>query len=170
MAAKEYVILVDQHDREIGKAEKLQAHHEGLLHRAFSLFIFNDAGDMLIHQRALSKYHSGGLWTNACCSHPRPAEPIEQAVHRRLYEELGFDCQLFYQTNFIYKVRFDEDNLFEHEFDHVFKGIFNGTCKPNPDEVTAIDWIPLNTLYNDVITHPEKYTAWFKIALKKIVW
>jgi isopentenyl-diphosphate Delta-isomerase len=167
---KEYVILVDKHDNEIGRAEKLQAHKEGLLHRAFSIFIFNSAGDMLIHQRAHAKYHSGGLWTNACCSHPRTGETLEQAAHRRLREELGFDCPLTYKMNFIYKVKFDEDNLFEHEFDHVFFGVFDGNFIPNPDEVAAIVWVPLNKLCLDVDQHPEKYTAWFKIALKKITW
>lgn len=167
---KEYVILVDENDIEIGKAEKLQAHHEGLLHRAFSIFIFNKAGDMLIHQRAHSKYHSGALWTNACCSHPRPGENILDAAHRRLKEELGFDCPLRYKTYFIYKVKFDENGLFEHEFDHVFLGFFDGVIHPNPEEVASIDWVPVKKLHDDIKQNPQKYTAWFKIALEKIAW
>ncbi|NDD55500.1 isopentenyl-diphosphate Delta-isomerase, partial [bacterium] len=117
---QEFVVLVDQNDQQIGVEEKLSAHRQGLLHRAFSIFLFNPEGRMLIHQRALHKYHSGGLWTNACCSHPRPGEEVADAAKRRLQEELGISCALEKQFSFIYKVHLVEDGLYEHEFDHVF--------------------------------------------------
>ncbi len=120
---EEFVVLVDQDDQKLGLMEKQQAHVAGLLHRAFSVFVFNSKGELMIQQRAASKYHSPTLWTNTCCSHPRDNETYEQAAHRRLEEEMGFDCELEYKFNFIYKAHLEND-LIEHELDHVFIGTF----------------------------------------------
>jgi isopentenyl-diphosphate Delta-isomerase len=166
---KARVILVDQSDRELGSEEKIKAHQEGLLHRAFSIFIFNSKCEMLIHRRALHKYHSGGLWTNACCSHPYFGESLEKAASRRLQEEMGFDCHLKLIFNFIYKAHIQKDNLIEHELDHVFFGITNQIPNPNPQEIAEIAWIPLSTLIFDVQQHPEKYTQWFVISLERVL-
>jgi len=125
------VILVDKNDNPIGTEEKLQAHKDAKLHRCFSILIFNSDGKMMIHQRQKGKYHCGGLWTNACCSHPRPGECTLDAAHRRLVEEMGFDTELEELFSFTYKAEFP-NGLAEHEFDHVFKGVFNGTPKPDP--------------------------------------
>lgn len=162
----ETVILVDKHDRQIGIEEKLKAHREGKLHRAFSVFIFNDEGEMLLQKRALHKYHSAGLWTNACCSHPRPGEPVAQAATRRLQEEMGFACKLQKAFDFIYKVEFD-NGLIEHEFDHVFVGNYDGGIAPDPDEVVDYRWVKIATLKKEIETFPEKYTVWFKLALER---
>jgi len=165
---KDLVIIVNEQDQELGTEEKLSAHQQGLLHRAFSIFIFNSCKQMLIHQRAHDKYHSGGLWTNACCSHPRQGEELEAAAHRRLTEELGFDCPLQWKMSFIYRIKFERDNLFEHEFDHVFFGVTDQQPQPNPAEVADIAWVELDDLYTDIARHPDKYTYWFKVALEKI--
>ena len=158
----EYVILVDENDQEIGKMEKQEAHEKGLLHRAFSVFVFNENKELLLQQRALTKYHSAGLWTNTCCSHPRIGETIEQAAHRRLMEEMGFDCDLSTKTSFIYKAAF-ENGLTEHEFDHVLVGSFNGEININPTEVKNFKWINLEELQIDLLQNNQNYTAWFKI-------
>ena len=164
----EKIVLVDENDREIGTEEKLKAHKDGKLHRAFSIFIFNSKGEMLLQKRAKNKYHSGGLWTNACCSHPRPDERLGDAIHRRLKEEMGFDCELKKMFHFIYKVKFD-NNLTEHEFDHVFVGIYDGKVKPNPEEVEDFKWININDLIKDIRTNDKRYTYWFNIALPKVL-
>ncbi len=158
----EYVILVDENDQEIGTMEKQEAHEKGLLHRAFSVFVFNENKELLLQQRALTKYHSAGLWTNTCCSHPRIGETIEQAAHRRLMEEMGFDCELSTKTSFIYKAAF-ENGLTEHEFDHVLVGSFNGEINFNPTEVKKFKWINLEELQIDLLQNNQNYTAWFKI-------
>lgn len=158
----EYVILVDENDQEIGTMEKQEAHEKGLLHRAFSVFIFNEKKELLLQQRALTKYHSAGLWTNTCCSHPRIGETIEKAAHRRLMEEMGFDCELSTKTSFIYKAAF-ENGLTEHEFDHVLVGSFNGEINFNPTEVKNFKWINLEELQIDLLQNNQNYTAWFKI-------
>jgi len=158
----EYVILVDENDQEIGTMEKQEAHEKGLLHRAFSVFVFNENKELLLQQRALTKYHSAGLWTNTCCSHPRIGETIEQAAHRRLMEEMGFDCDLSTKTSFIYKAAF-ENGLTEHEFDHVLVGSFNGEINFNPTEVKKFKWINLEELQIDLLQNNQNYTAWFKI-------
>ncbi len=158
----EYVILVDENDQEIGTMEKQEAHEKGLLHRAFSVFVFNENKELLLQQRALTKYHSAGLWTNTCCSHPRIGETIEQAAHRRLMEEMGFDCELSTKTSFIYKAAF-ENGLTEHEFDHVLVGSFNGEINFNPTEVKNFKWINLEELQIDLLQNNQNYTAWFKI-------
>ncbi len=164
----EMLILVDENDRQIGTEEKIKAHEEGKLHRAFSIFIFNSKGEMLLQKRAKTKYHSGGLWTNTCCSHPRDGERIEEAVHRRLKEEMGFDCELEEKFHFIYKVKLDH-GLTEHEFDHVFVGKYDGEVKPNPEEADDFKWINMETLKKDLEEHPENYTEWFKIAIQKFL-
>jgi len=164
----EMVILVDETDKEIGTEEKIKTHKEGKLHRAFSIFIFNSKGEMLLQKRAKSKYHSGGLWSNACCSHPRPKEDIEQAAHRRLMEEMGFDCDLQESFDFVYKANLDHD-LTEYEFDHVFIGKYEGKIKLNPEEAEDFKWVNIDALKGDVEKHPEKYTVWFKCALTEVL-
>ncbi len=165
---EEFVVLVDQDDQKLGLMEKQQAHIAGLLHRAFSVFVFNSKGELMIQQRAASKYHSPTLWTNTCCSHPRDNETYEQAAHRRLEEEMGFDCELEYKFNFIYKAHLEND-LIEHELDHVFIGTFDDEPKLNPDEVMAYRWVELDDLKKDMEKNPQNYTAWFKIIFEHYV-
>lgn len=172
----EEVILVDENDNSIGTCEKIEAHRNGgKLHRAFSVFIFNSRGEMLLQKRSIKKYHFGGLWTNACCSHPRPGEKIEDAAHRRLKEEMGFDCPLKKIFSFIYKATF-KNGLTEREFDHVFIGFYDGDVKPNPNEADGYAWIDVNELKKDIIENPkkypdfpEKYTPWFKKAFERVI-
>jgi len=163
----EQVILVDERDNALGAMEKMEAHRRAVLHRAFSVFVFNDRGEMLIHRRAIEKYHSGGLWTNACCSHPREGETTEEAAHRRMMEEMGFDCEMQEEFSFIYRAELDNE-LTEHELDHVFFGRFNGIPTPNPEEVCEWKYISPELLHRDVKLRPTAYTEWFKIALDKI--
>lgn len=164
---KEFVILVDEQDNDIGVMEKLEAHQKGLLHRAFSVFIFNDKDELLLQQRAFSKYHSGGLWTNSCCSHPRPNETIKDAANRRLFEEMGMSCDLKIKTNFIYKTPF-ENGLTEHELDYVLIGNTNQNPIINKEEVENYKWISIADIKKDIISNPHQYTSWFKIALEKV--
>lgn len=164
----EYVILVDENDNQIGLMEKMEAHEKGLLHRAFSVFIFNTKGEMLLHQRAISKYHSGGLWTNACCSHPRDNEATIDAAHRRLGEEMGFDCEIKEEFHFTYKSALDS-GLTEHELDHVYIGEYEGEINPNPEEVESYKYISIPALTKDMEESPEKYTEWFKICLEEVL-
>ena len=161
------VVLVNEQDVQIGTMEKMQAHQEGLLHRAFSIFIFNNKGEMLLQQRAANKYHSPNLWSNACCSHPMPGEKTEAAAHRRLEEELGFDTSLIHDFHFIYKAQF-ENGLIEHEFDHVFVGTYNGSILPNSLEVKDYCFMKWEDIENSLQTHPHKYSEWFKIAFEKM--
>ena len=165
---KEFVVLVDQDDQKLGLMEKQQAHVVGLLHRAFSVFVFNSNGELMIQQRAASKYHSPTLWTNTCCSHPRDNETYDQAAHRRLQEEMGFDCDLEFKFSFIYKAHLD-NNLTEHELDHVFIGTFDEEPQLNPDEVMAYRWVDLMDLKKDIEKNPQNYTAWFKIIFENYV-
>ena len=165
--AHEQVVLVDEHDNEVGTMEKIEAHEKALLHRAFSIFVFNDAGQMMLQKRALSKYHSPGLWTNTCCSHPRPKESLEEATRRRIVEEMGFECEMHEVFSFIYKAAFDR-GLTEHELDHVFMGLHNGDPLINPDEVEEWKWIDIDDLLKDIDQFPDKYTVWFKIAVKEM--
>ena len=160
------IVLVDRQDIECGTMEKLEAHQKGLLHRAFSVFIFNNDNELLIHQRNFLKYHSGGLWSNTCCGHPRPNENVEAAAFRRLEEEMGFTCVLEKEFDFIYKATFG-NGLIEHEFDHVFSGVYNKNPIPNIDEVSDYKWINWEDLLIDVEINPEKYTFWFKKCLSK---
>ncbi len=162
----ENVILVDQRDQPLGTMEKMEAHRKGLLHRAFSVFILNETGELMMQRRALDKYHSGGLWTNTCCSHPRENEDVEAAAHRRLQEEMGFDCELEKMFDFVYRAEF-EDGMTEHEFDHLFVGTFNGVPQINPDEVSDWKWISLENLERDLAENPKNYTAWFRIIFER---
>jgi isopentenyl-diphosphate delta-isomerase len=164
----EKVILVDINDKEVGSEEKIRAHRTGRLHRAFSVFVFNSKGQLLLQRRATAKYHSGGLWTNTCCSHPRPGEGTEEAAHRRLNEEMGFDCSLSEIFRFVYKVKFD-DSLFEHEYDHVFVGSYDGKPVLNREEADDWKWIGVEELKNDVEKNPGSYTYWLKVALGEVL-
>jgi isopentenyl-diphosphate delta-isomerase len=159
----EMVILVDRRDRQIGVEEKLKAHREGKLHRAISVFLFNEKGEMLLQKRALNKYHSGGLWTNTCCSHPRPDESIERAAARRLQEEMGVACDLHKAFHFIYKAALD-GGLIEHEFDHVFVGDYSGKVNPDANEVADYRWLNISAVKNELKNSLENYSVWFKIA------
>lgn len=162
------VILIDENDNQIGTCEKLKAHQEGLLHRAFSIFIFNPEGKLLIQKRAINKYHSGGLWSNTCCSHPRVQEKIELAAHRRLLEEVGFDCSISEIFSFHYKVDLG-NNIFEHEYDHVFIGKYDGEVKPNTNEVAYCDWVNTETLLLSIKENPYHYTYWLKYILNYLL-
>ncbi len=161
------VILVNEQDEAIGKMEKLSAHRTGLLHRAFSIFIFNTKGEMLLHQRAANKYHSPNLWTNACCSHPMPGEETINAAHRRLREELGFDTILEHAFSFIYNTPFD-NGLTEHELDHVFVGVYDGPVNPNEAEVKDFCYMKMDAIKDSLNRHQHKYTSWFTIAFPKL--
>jgi isopentenyl-diphosphate delta-isomerase len=164
----EEVILVSPQDEEIGYMEKMEAHQLGLLHRAFSVFLFNSKGEMLLQKRALSKYHSGGLWTNACCSHPRKGETIEQAASRRTREELGCEPELQKIHSFIYKAALD-NNLTEHEFDHVLFGNYEGEMNLNVDEVSEIVYLPIQQIRQEMNEQPDKFTVWFKIIFEEVI-
>ncbi|HMU46651.1 MAG TPA: isopentenyl-diphosphate Delta-isomerase [Chitinophagaceae bacterium] len=161
------VILVDENDKMIGALEKMEAHRRGILHRAFSIFIFNSEGEMLLQRRAREKYHSGGLWTNACCSHPVPGEEVEDAACRRLQEELGFSTHLKKIFDFRYKAEF-ENGLTENEFDHVFVGNYDGEINHNKDEVMGVKYMGLDKIDSDLSLNPDHYTAWFRIAFPKV--
>lgn len=162
------VICVDEQDRQTGIMGKTEAHEKGILHRAFSIFIFNDKGELLLQQRAQDKYHSGGLWTNTCCSHPQPGEDILESAHIRLQEEMGFDCNLKEIFQFTYRAELDH-GLTEHELDHVFVGRFNGRPVINQEEASAYRWIGLKELKQDLQVREEAYTEWFKIAIVKVL-
>jgi isopentenyl-diphosphate delta-isomerase len=165
----EKVILVNEQDEEIGVMEKMEAHRKAMLHRAFSVFIFNGRGDMLLQQRAADKYHSPGLWTNACCSHPRPGEDSLAGARRRLQEEMGFHVDKLNKVfDFIYKASFD-NGLSEHEFDHVFVGEYNGPVMPDKAEVSDYCFKPVQDIYTSLQSHPHKYTSWFHIAFPKVI-
>ncbi|QEC41022.1 isopentenyl-diphosphate Delta-isomerase [Pseudobacter ginsenosidimutans] len=167
MNGTQEVILVNERDEPIGTMEKIEAHRKAALHRAFSVFIFNSKGEMLLQQRALNKYHSAGLWTNACCSHPAPGEATADAAHRRLQEELGFSTGLEKIFHFTYQTAFD-NGLIEHEFDHVFAGQYEQRITPNPEEVKDVCYKSLEDIQQSLQTHPQKYTSWFHIAFPKV--
>lgn len=162
----ENVILVDAYDNPVGEMEKLSAHSKGELHRALSVLIFNSKGEMLLQQRALSKYHTPGLWSNTCCSHPRPGEDSLEAASRRLGEEMGFVVPLKKSFDFIYKAHFD-NGLTEHEFDHVFFGTFDGEPHLNPQEAHDFKWMKPVDLLEHIRSEPELYTVWFRIIIEK---
>lgn len=162
---KEKVILVDKDDKELGTLEKMAAHRNGgTKHRAFSVLVFNNKNELMLQQRAFSKYHCGGLWTNTCCSHPRPNETTEAAAHRRLMEEMGFDCELKEVFSFNYEAKVNNE-LTENEYDHVFLGKFNEEPKINKDEAESWKWISITDLETEVRQNPEKFTVWFKVIL-----
>jgi isopentenyl-diphosphate Delta-isomerase len=164
--AEEKVILVNEKDEQIGLMPKMEAHEKGLLHRAFSVFVFNDKNELMLQQRAHSKYHSPGLWTNTCCSHQREGESNIEAGKRRLQEEMGFSTDLKDTISFIYKAPFD-NGLTEHEFDHILVGKFNKEPNPNPEEAAAYKWLPLEEVKEDMKNNPQIYTEWFKIIFDK---
>ncbi|MGC6421300.1 MAG: isopentenyl-diphosphate Delta-isomerase [Flavobacteriaceae bacterium] len=163
---EEEVILVDTEDRPLGTMPKMEAHQKAILHRAFSVFILNDEGELLLQQRAWEKYHSPGLWTNSCCSHQRWGETTEEAGKRRLQEEMGMQTHLEELFSFIYKAPFD-NGLTEHEFDHVLLGYSNTDPVINPDEVATFRWVALDEIALGLETKPHQYTAWFKIIFDR---
>jgi isopentenyl-diphosphate delta-isomerase len=168
-SSEERVVLVDESDAEVGTLEKQRAHVEGRLHRALSVFVFNGTGDVLLQRRAGSKYHSGGQWTNTCCSHPRPGEPVDDAARRRLREEMGFECDL--RPAFAFTYRADVGGgLVEHEFDHVFVGRWEGSPAPDAAEVEDWRWASLDDLARDAALRPEAYTPWFRMVLADPRW
>ena len=162
---EQMLVLVNEQDEPVGLMEKMAVHRKALLHRAFSVFLFNSAGQMLLQRRALEKYHSGGLWTNTCCSHPYPDESPVQAATRRMKEELGFETVVEPAFHFIYKAALDNE-LTEHEFDHILVGVFNGEINFNPTEVKNFKWITLDELASDLRQNNQNYTAWFKIIFE----
>jgi len=162
----ESVILVNERDEEIGTMEKLRAHQEGKLHRAFSVLIFNSKGELLLQKRATSKYHSGGLWTNTCCSHPQPGETIIQAANRKLLQEMGIEAELTPAHKFIYKAQLD-NHLTEYECDHVIVGYFDGDPIINHHEAEDYKFLSVRTIQQDAVANPDRYTAWFKLILKQ---
>jgi isopentenyl-diphosphate delta-isomerase len=161
----EELILVDENDQEIGVMEKMEAHEKGLLHRAFSVLLFNNEGKLLLQQRALNKYHSPGLWTNTCCSHPRPMETTEAAANRRLFEEMGLHAPLEEVFHFTYRAEL-EYGLIEHEIDHVFIGYSDETPHLNLEEVMGFKWMSLSDIQSDMRSNPSHYTAWFHLLIK----
>lgn len=161
------LILVDENDIQQGNGKKLLIHELGLLHRAFSIFIFNTNGELLMQQRATEKYHSGGLWSNTCCSHPQFGEDIIESVNKRLNEEMGMKSKTEFAFSFIYKVKFD-NGLIEHEYDHVYLGVSNDLPLPDESEVKNWKYLNLKELEADISEHPEIYTEWLKICLPRL--
>lgn len=168
LGEKEYVVLVNEHDEAIGTMEKMLAHRSGMLHRAFSIFLFDAEGCVLLQQRADDKYHSPGLWSNACCSHPRPGEAVLTAADRRLAEELGTEARLAKRFAFTYHASFAND-LQEHEFDHVLFGAFNGELHPDPAEVKAVRWLSQEELNAEITATPEAFTPWLLICWPQVL-
>lgn len=163
---EENVVLVSENDEVLGLMEKMQAHQNGILHRAFSVFLFNANGEMLLQKRAAGKYHSPNQWTNACCSHPKPGETYLEAANRRISEELGIQTTLTKKFHFIYKADVGQ-NLWEHELDHVFTGNFEGEFHLNPKEVSEVRYISMDNLEKEMKNNPENFTEWFKIILEE---
>jgi isopentenyl-diphosphate Delta-isomerase len=161
------VILVDEQDNELGVMDKLQAHRQPTLHRAFSVFIFNSNQEMLLQQRAAGKYHSAGLWTNACCSHPLPGETTAAAAQRRLFEEMGFNTPLEKAFDFTYQACFD-NGLSEYEYDHVFAGRYDGPVHPNPEEAGNYCYMPVSEIKEWLQRRPGQFTVWFHLAFPRI--
>ena len=163
---EELVVLVDEQDNQLGLMPKMEAHEKAVLHRAFSVFVFNDQGELMLQQRAAEKYHSPLLWTNTCCSHQRDGETSLEAGKRRLQEEMGFVCELEEIFSFVYKAPFD-NGLTEHELDHVMVGTFNGVPTINREEVESYKWMSLEAVKEDIVKNPQEYTAWFKIIFQE---
>lgn len=162
----EMLILVDENDNQIWVCEKMETHRKALLHRAFSILIFNKKGELMLQQRDIWKYHSGWKWTNTCCSHPRDKESLENAIHRRLFEEMWFDTKLKEKTEFIYKVQLDNE-LTEHEYLHVFVWYYDDEPNLNKEEAMAYKWITLENLKKDIKENTDNYTKWFQIIVKE---
>jgi isopentenyl-diphosphate Delta-isomerase len=167
MMNEKEVVLVNERDESLGTMEKMEAHRKGVLHRAFSVFIFNNKGEMLLQQRANGKYHSGGLWTNACCSHPAPGEPVAEAAARRLQEEMGFSVSLRKIFDFIYRSEMP-NGLTEYEFDHVFAGFYENEIRPDKNEVKDYCYKSMEAIRQNLQTHPHQFTAWFHIAFPRV--
>ena len=167
ISAREWVVLVDTEDRVLGEMEKLEAHEKGALHRAFSVFVVNEAGQLLLQQRAWSKYHSGGLWTNTCCSHPRPGESVDAAAERRLMEEMGMRCDLSPAFHFVYRSELDQ-GLVEHELDHVFIGRSSAVPVVNPEEVAGYRYADWDDVEREMAEAPERFTVWFRICFAEV--
>lgn len=165
---KDKVVLVDKEDNELGYMEKMEAHQKGVLHRAFSIFIFNSKGEILLQKRSKEKYHSGGLWSNTCCSHPFPLEATDVAAHRRLKEEMGMQAELFPAFSFQYKAYLDKD-LIEHELDHVFVGYSNTLPYLNDEEVEDYRYLMPKVIEKELENNPEEYTSWLKICFKELM-
>ena len=163
---EEEVVLINSKDEVLGSMKKMEAHENGLLHRAFSVFLFNEKGEMLLQKRASCKYHSPNQWTNAVCSHPRMNETYEEAAKRRMQEELGIDVEIEKKFHFLYKAEVG-DQLWEHELDHVFTGSYEGEFKLNPEEVAEVRYISMEDLETEMKANPEHFTEWFKIILKE---
>jgi len=162
------VILVDENDNEIGVEEKISAHKAGKLHRCFTIFVFNSKGELMLQKRAKEKYHSGGLWTNTCCGHQQPGDPGNKTAHDRLQEEMGFDCDLKEIFTFTYRAELDND-ITEHELDHVYVGYYDRGPKLNSDEADDWQWITPDKLRQDVHDYPDKYTFWFKLIIERVL-
>lgn len=167
MSTLNQVILVNEQDEQVGTMEKIEAHRKAVLHRAFSVFIFNSKGEMLLQQRALGKYHSGGLWTNACCGHPSPDELTADAAARRLEEEMGFTTELNELFNFTYRHAFD-NGLTEYEFDHVFAGYWDAPVFPSHEEVNDYCLLSLEDIRSSLTAHPQQFTVWFRIVFPRV--
>lgn len=163
---QEKVILVDSDDNPVGEMEKLQAHEEGLLHRAISVFIYNSKGEMLLQRRAFGKYHSAGLWSNTCCSHPRPGETTDNAAVRRLEEEMGMHVELTKAFSFEYRAPFI-GGLVEHELDHVYVGVSDDTPVLDPEEAAEWQYVPVDVVRREMKKYPHRYTEWFKICFER---
>lgn len=162
-----HVILVDTDDREIGTMEKLEAHEKGLLHRAFSIFLFNDRGEMLIHRRALTKYHCGGQWSNTCCSHPEKGKDLNDCLRDKLFQEMGIAAEVEKAFEFTYRAEM-ENGLTEHEYDHVYIGRYNDAPRPNPEEVCDWRYVSMPALEAELRNEPEKFTPWFRMLFDRI--
>lgn len=161
------VILVDKDDNTVGTMDKMQAHETGALHRAFSIFLFNEKGELLLQKRNELKYHSGGLWTNTCCSHPKPGEPLVKGAKERLMEEMGIETDLEFAFSFVYKAEFS-NGLTENEFDHVYVGRFSEEPQINPEEASDWKYMGMENIKKEIEESPDLYTEWFKIALPMI--
>ena len=169
MGVEEEVILVDERDRVLGSSGKLDAHLAGALHRAFSVFVFDGRGRLLLQKRAAGKYHSAGLWSNTACGHPRPGEETAAAARRRLREEMNFDCELREEFSFLYRAELG-GGLIEHEYDHVFAGTFDGRPSPDPAEVEDWGWVTIEELRRAVESDPARYSRWLKIVVEDSGW
>lgn len=165
---RDQIILVDESDQVLGSMGKQEVHEQGLLHRAFSVFLFNSKGEMLLQQRADEKYHSPGLWTNTCCSHPFYGERLEEAVHRRLMEEMGLRCDVQFVFQFQYRADLDQ-GMIEHELDHVFLGITDNIPSPDSKEVKSWKYWPLEELVSAVKEHPSLFTVWFRLSIERVI-
>lgn len=164
---EEYVQLLNESNETIGAMEKMKAHREGRLHRAVSVFVFHSNGTMLLQQRAAGKYHSPGLWSNACCTHPRLNEVPLSAAQRRLKEELGLECLLEHKSDFLYRAELD-NGLIEHEFDHIFIGYCDDVPMPDRNEVAEYMYLPVDEIYNRMKTQPDQFTVWFRLLFNQL--